>query len=194
VLLNAQRTVKQPLNVDARTMEVYMARMAYGLILDKIYGVKLPFTGAITFTVPDYNIGLYRHYSVDFDSTFLNVRVVSERPALTSAQLDQLTHNLHRTDLWRELLPPSCFELEGFNILNLTDVTEQEILSELKYDLLERDVLQASDRLEQIQEKLRVLFGRPFLQLGIAAYGLATVRRRHRRPARIRFAECERSG
>jgi hypothetical protein len=60
--------------------------------------------------------------------------------------------------------------LEGFNILNLTDVTEQEILSELKYDLLERDVLQASDRLEQIQEKLRVLFGRPFLQLGIAAY------------------------
>ncbi|QNP52514.1 hypothetical protein H9L05_01665 [Hymenobacter qilianensis] len=65
---------------------------------------------------------------------------------------------------------PSSFELVGFNILNLADVTEQEILSELKYDLLERDVLQASDRLEQIQEKLRVLFGRPFLQLGIAAY------------------------
>ncbi|GAB2474679.1 hypothetical protein GCM10011375_24220 [Hymenobacter qilianensis] len=170
VLLNPQQNIKQPLNVDARTMEVYMARMAYALILDKIYGVQLPITGSITFTVPDYNIGLYRHYSVDFDSTFLDVRVIGERPALTSAQLDTLTHNLHRTDLWQELLPPSSFELVGFNILNLADVTEQEILSELKYDLLERDVLQASDRLEQIQEKLRVLFGRPFLQLGIAAY------------------------
>lgn len=170
VLLNPQQNIKQPLNVDARTMEVYMARMAYALILDKIYGVQLPITGSITFTVPDYNIGLYRHYSVDFDSTFLDVRVVGERPALTSAQLDTLTHNLHRTDLWQELLPPGNFELVGFNILNLADVTEQEILSELKYDLLERDVLQASDRLEQIQEKLRVLFGRPFLQLGIAAY------------------------
>ncbi|MBC6607292.1 GAF domain-containing protein [Hymenobacter sp. BT188] len=170
VLLNPQQNIKQPLNVDSRTMEVYMARMAYALILDKIYGVQLPITGSITFTVPDYNIGLYRHYSVDFDSTFLDVRVIGERPALTSAQLDTLTHNLHRTDLWQELLPPSSFELVGFNILNLADVTEQEILSELKYDLLERDVLQASDRLEQIQEKLRVLFGRPFLQLGIAAY------------------------
>ncbi|SMB90926.1 hypothetical protein SAMN00120144_0600 [Hymenobacter roseosalivarius DSM 11622] len=170
VLLNPQQNIKQPLNVDARTMELYMARMAYALILDKVYGVKLPITGAITFTVPDYNIGLYRHYSVDFDSTFLDVRIVGERPALTSAQLDMLTHNLHRTDLWQELLPPGNFELVGFNVLNLADVTEQEILSELKYDLLERDVLQASDRLEQIQEKLRVLFARPFLQLGIAAY------------------------
>ncbi|QNP52513.1 hypothetical protein H9L05_01660 [Hymenobacter qilianensis] len=108
VLLNPQQNIKQPLNVDARTMEVYMARMAYALILDKIYGVQLPITGSITFTVPDYNIGLYRHYSVDFDSTFLDVRVIGERPALTSAQLDTLTHNLHRTDLWQELLPPAA--------------------------------------------------------------------------------------
>ena len=55
-------------------MERHMARMAYALILDKIYGVELPVTGTIIFTVPDYNIGLYRHYSVDFNSTFLNVQ------------------------------------------------------------------------------------------------------------------------
>ena len=49
-------------------------------------------------------------------------------------------------------------------------MTDQEILSELKYDLLERDVLQTPARFEQIQEKLRVLFAQPSLQLGIAAY------------------------
>ncbi|WBO85123.1 GAF domain-containing protein [Hymenobacter yonginensis] len=170
VLLTSAKTVKQPLNIDAATLEVHTARMAYQLILDKIYGVQMPDNGTIIFTVPDYSIGLYRHYSVGFDSTFLDVRVVGPRPELTSEQVELLTRNPNRSDIWQELLPPASFVLEGFNILHLADVTEQEILSELKYDLLERDVLQASDRLEQIQEKLRVLFKRPFLQLGIAAY------------------------
>ncbi|RYU82141.1 GAF domain-containing protein [Hymenobacter persicinus] len=170
VLLNANKAVKQPLNFDARTMDIYMARMVYQLILEKIYGVHLPLQGTIIFTIPDYNIGSYRHYGVAYNSAFVAVRVIGEKPQLTAEQIEHLSHNLHRADLWKELLPPEKFELEGFNILHLVDVTEQEILSELKYDLLERDVLQASDRLEQIQEKLRVLFGRPFLQLGIAAY------------------------
>ncbi|QJX47711.1 GAF domain-containing protein [Hymenobacter taeanensis] len=170
VLLNAGQTIKQPLNIDMHTLEVYTTRMAYQLILEKAYGVHIPMQGAIIFTVPDYSIGLYRHYSVNFNSTFLEVIVRGEKPTLTPEQLDHLTRNMHRADVWQETLPPEHFELSGFNLLQLTDVTEQEILSELKYDLLERDVLQASDRLEQIQEKLRVLFGRPFLQLGIAAY------------------------
>ena len=170
VLLTSAKTVKQPLNIDAYTLEVNTARMAYQLILDKVYGVQMPNQGTIIFTVPDYSIGLYRHYGVEFNSTFLEVRIVGHKPELTSEQIEQLTRHPNRTELWRELLPPENFELEGFNILRLVDVTDQEILSELKYDLLERDVLQASDRLEQIQEKLRVLFKRPFLQLGIAAY------------------------
>ncbi|MBD2715551.1 GAF domain-containing protein [Microvirga sp. STR05] len=170
VLLTAAKNIKQPLNIDARTLDVHTARMAYQLILDKVYGVQMPHHGSIIFTVPDYSIGLYRHYGVEFNSTFLDVRVVGTRPELTSEQIELLTRNPHRVDLWQQLLPPDLFELEGFNILHLVDVTDQEILSELKYDLLERDVLQASDRLEQIQEKLRVLFKRPFLQLGIAAY------------------------
>ena len=170
VLLNAANTIKQPLNIHMRQLEVYTTRMAYQLILEKVYGVQLPLQGNIIFTVPDYSIGLYRHYSVEFNSTFLEVQLHGEKPELTAEQLDFLSRNPQRTEAWLELLPPEHFELVGFNILHLVDVTEQEILSELKYDLLERDVLQASDRLEQIQEKLRVLFGKPFLQLGIAAY------------------------
>ena len=170
VLLNKEQAIKQPLNLDLARTEEYMARMAYQLILHRVYGVELPTAGAIIFTVPDYRIGLYRHYGVGVDSSFVQVRVVGEPPVLTPAQRERLGHQRHDLAVWRELLPPAHFVLEGFSVLHLVDVTDQEIMSELKYDLLERDVLQASDRLEQIQEKLRVLFGRPALQLGIAAY------------------------
>ncbi|WP_052732311.1 GAF domain-containing protein [Hymenobacter terrenus] len=170
VMLNKDRTVKQPLNVDLATMERQMGLMAYHLVLNRLYGAELPPLGTIVFTVPDYQIGLYRHYGVDFNSDFVTVKVVGELPVLTQDQMDLLIHNRHRIEYWRELLPPERFELEGFNVLHLVDVTDQEILSELKYDLLERDVLQTPARFEQIQEKLRVLFAQPALQLGIAAY------------------------
>ncbi|MBD2722468.1 GAF domain-containing protein [Hymenobacter armeniacus] len=170
VMLNKDRTIKQPLNIDMPTMERHMGLMAYHLVLNRVYGAEIPPLGTIVFTVPDYKIGLYRHYGVDFNSDFVTVKVVGEPPQLTPEQLEMLIHNRHRPELWRELLPPEHFELEGFNLIQLLDVTDQEILSELKYDLLERDVLQNAARFEQIQEKLRVLFAQPSLQLGIAAY------------------------
>ena len=170
IMLNKDGLVKQPLNIDMAAMERQLGLMAYQLVLHRVYGVELPALGAIVFTVPDYKIGLYRHYSVGFDSTFVRVRVVGEAPTLSEEQRETLLHNRHRPEIWQELLPAGHFELEGFNVLRLTDVTEQEILSELKYDLLERDVLQTPARFEQIQEKLRVLFAQPALQLGIAAY------------------------
>lgn len=170
VMLSRDRTIKQPLNVDMATMEAHLARMAYLLILVREYGAEVPDQGAIIFTVPDYRIGLYRHYGLSFDATFVQVRVVGEKPALSPEQVQDLVRNRHRLDLWHALLPAENFVFEGFHVLQMVDVTTQEILSELKYDLLERDVLQASDRLEQIQEKLRVLFARPALQVGIAAY------------------------
>ena len=170
VMLNKDRTVKQPLNIDMAAMERQMGLMAYHLILHRLYGAEMPSLGTIVFTVPDYKIGLYRHYGVSFNSDFVTVKVVGEMPVLTPEQIEFLIHNRHRPELWNELLPPEHFELEGFNLLQLVDITDQEILSELKYDLLERDVLQTPARFEQIQEKLRVLFAQPSLQLGIAAY------------------------
>ncbi|MDO7852220.1 GAF domain-containing protein [Hymenobacter convexus] len=170
VMLSKDRSIKQPLNIDMAAMERQMGLMAYHLVLNRVYGAEIPPLGTIVFTVPDYKIGLYRHYGVDFNSDFITVKVVGEPPVLTPEQLEMLVHNRHRPELWRELLPPEHFELEGFNLLQLVDITDQEILSELKYDLLERDVLQTPARFEQIQEKLRVLFAQPSLQLGIAAY------------------------
>ena len=170
VMLNKDSTIKQPLNIDLAAMERQTGLMAYHLVLHRVYGAELPTLGTIVFTVPDYKIGLYRHYGVDFNSNFVTVKVIGEPPVLTPEQIETLIHNRHRPEFWRELLPPEHFELEGFNLLQLVDVTDQEILSELKYDLLEHDVLQTPARFEQIQEKLRVLFAQPALQLGIAAY------------------------
>jgi hypothetical protein len=48
-------------------------------------------------------------------------------------------------------------------------VTDQEVLSSLKRDLIDKESIVSSARLESLQAKLRTLFRRPSLHLGLAA-------------------------
>lgn len=170
IMVNAAGQLKQPLNLSAAETNFYLTRFAYLLILDEVYGVRVPREETIIFTVPDYELGLYRHYKVELDSRFMHVVPRGELPELTAADRQALVGSLRDMGPWLEKLPPDRFELRGFTLMHLTDVTEQQVLSTLKNDLLARNVLLASDRLEQLQEQLRALFRLPSLRLGLMGY------------------------
>jgi hypothetical protein len=169
-LLNDDHVLKQPLNLDADAMCYLRTRMAYLLILEKFYHIPQPPREALIFTIPDYKTGLYKHYNVELNTTFLKVTTQGEIKELPPETLRALYDNFHNLDHWLEVLPHENFNLEGFYIMKLMDVTDQEVLSSLKYDLLQTDVMMAADRFEQLQEKIRVLFHRPNLQLGVVAF------------------------
>src|SRR5207247_6971199 len=61
------------------------------------------------------------------------------------------------------------FVLRGFMILKAVDVTDQEVLSSLKRDLIDKESIVSSARFQSLQAKLRTLFRRPGLHLGLAA-------------------------
>jgi hypothetical protein len=170
IILSEDHHLKQPLNMDAKTMRYYLTRLAYLLILEKFYHIPQPGREPLIFTIPDYKTGLYRHYNIELNSTFLKVRQEGELTSLDPETITELYDNFNNLDLWLEKLPPEQFTLEGFYFMKLTDVTDQEVLSSLKYDLLQTDVMMAADRFEQLQEKIRVLFRRPNLQLGVTAF------------------------
>jgi hypothetical protein len=53
--------------------------------------------------------------------------------------------------------------------LKAVDVTDQEVLSSLKRDLIDKESIVSSARFASLQAKLRTLFRRPSLQVGLAA-------------------------
>src|SRR4029434_4627392 len=59
--------------------------------------------------------------------------------------------------------------LRGFMTLKAVDVTDQEVLSSLKRDLIDKESIVSGARFESLQAKLRTLFRRPGLHLGLAA-------------------------
>ena len=57
----------------------------------------------------------------------------------------------------------------GFALLRAVDVTDHEVLSSLKRDLIDRESIVSNARFQALQDKLRILFRRPELQFGLAA-------------------------
>jgi len=169
IFIHDNNQLKRPLNMDARTMLCFMIRQALLAILYSVYQVPVPLEEAVIFTVPDYQLGLYRHYKVGFNNNFMEVKTRAAK-TLTEDDLKLLLANMDDLDLWLHYLPPTDYVFEGFYVMDLVDVTEQETLSAIKLDLLEKDVLMAANQFEQLQEKLRIFFGRPHLQLGVAAF------------------------
>lgn len=170
IILTEQNHLKRPLNIDEHRMLFNRVRMVYFLILEKFYDVQVPHEGYLVYTVPDYQLGLYRHYNLVINTQFLDILNTQPLPQLSERDIQHLLDNIRNMDLWMQVLPPELFDIQGFYILHLVDVTDQEILSSLKNDLLERDVMLAPDRFEQLQEKIRIYYKRPHLQLGVAAF------------------------
>ncbi|GAA4304414.1 GAF domain-containing protein [Nibribacter koreensis] len=170
IILNDHNHLKRPLNIDENRMLFNRVRMIYFLVLEKFYGVQVPHEEFLIYTVPDYQLGLYRHFNVEINTQFLEINALHTLPELAESDIQFLLDNIRDMDTWMQALPPELFEISGFYTLHLVDVTVQEVLSSLKNDLLERDVMLAPDRFEQLQEKVRIFFKRPHLQLGVAAF------------------------
>jgi hypothetical protein len=167
-LLSDDRHLRGRLSVDAASLELSRLRFAYQVVLHRVYGVTFELGHPLLITAPDPDSGLDRHYNIAFDATFMNVRVVGEQPVLTEDARERLQGFLD-VDALRELLPPDRFVIEGFTLLRAVDVTEHEVLSSIKRDLIERESIVSHTKFTGLQAKLRTLFRRPDLRFGLAA-------------------------
>ena len=105
--------------------------------------------------------------------------VVERRPAgfvfevgpetLSRTALARLAAGQSDLDVLAELLPPDRFAFRGFAHLRAMDMTDPEILSSLKRDLIEKESIVSPERFRRLQESLQALFRQPDLRLGVAA-------------------------
>ncbi len=155
-------------NLDEHTMATGRLLKAYGLVLRKFYGIELQLDYPIILTTTDPESGLERHFSLQFDPRFMEVEAGAP-PALSEADRRRLLANLGNPELLLELLPPDRFVFRGFAVLKAVEVTDQEVLSGLERDLIERESIVSDVRFQGLQAKLRTFLRRPDLRLGLAA-------------------------
>jgi len=168
-LMNDDGTFRGRVNVEEQRLRAAKLLLAYELILERTYGIDLGVEIPVVFTSEDPATTLERHFRLDFDWRFVDVKLDGPAPKLTDAMRRQLESGNVDLDQLRELVPPETVTLRGFMVLKAVDVTDQEVLSSLKRDLIDKESIVSSARFESLQAKLRTLFRRPSLHLGLAA-------------------------
>ncbi|MFT2010163.1 GAF domain-containing protein [Pontibacter sp. 13R65] len=157
----------EKLSIDPKTLLFRQTISAYTIILEKFYNANFEVDEPFIFTVKDKIRRLERHYKLSIDLKFMEVNVLGELKQLSDAEINFLINRYNDLDLWMEKLPPQNFEFTGFAIYDFTDVTTEETISSLRYDLLEKGSVNSPESFESLQQKLRVLFSLPDLQLGL---------------------------
>ena len=157
------------INVDESTALGVHVLSAYEIVLRQIYGIELALDYPIVLSVPWPFVGFKRHFKLAFDSRFIEVRARGPVPPLPPNASEWIREALLDRASLGEILPADRFVISGFALLRAVDVTDHEVLSSLKRDLIDRESIVSDARFQALQDKLRILFRRPELQFGLAA-------------------------
>src|SRR5262250_3032118 len=173
-LMNADGTLQGRANFlqeqsGAQTLAAARLLLAYELILERMYGIEVGGDVPVIFTTADPATGLDQHFRLQFDWRFIEVERVGPPVPLPDTVRQRLQSGLIDRDLLLELLPPERFVLRGFMIVKAVDVTDQEVLSSLKRDLIDKDSIVSDSHFQGLQAKLQTFFRRADLRLGLAA-------------------------
>ena len=158
------------INIPGNDMVVGKTIQACLLILQQFYNVRINFDKPILFTIRNPINGLDKVYKIEIGRQFFEVVSKRELRPIDPRIIKFLTEKVYDVDLWLQYIRPEDFEFRGFMILRMVDVTEQEMVSSIKYDLLEKNAVSRKESFTAIQHKLRSIFGLPEIRLGLAYF------------------------
>jgi hypothetical protein len=168
-LMDGDGAVQGQLNLDARSLKSFRLLNAYALALHHLYGIDVHVDYPLIFTTKDVETGLDRHFKIYFDGNFVDVEPLRPFPPLAEELRQRLeSHAVDAEDL-AALIPPGSVRFSGFTIFKAVDVTDQEVLSSIKRDLIDTESIVSNARFEALQTKLCTLLHRPDLRLSLAA-------------------------
>ena len=156
-------------SMSAEEMSVARSMKAYHLIVERLYGRTTDFNLPFVVGGTDPETGLERFFQIEFDPRFLRVHVRGQKPRVEEEELTALLDDPQNLSRWQAALPAERFEFSGFGILRATEVTNQQLLSLIKNDLLNHRDFTANDGLTVLRGHLRSFLGIPDLDVGIIA-------------------------
>ncbi|HVO75817.1 MAG TPA: GAF domain-containing protein [Ignavibacteriaceae bacterium] len=157
------------MNIDEKQALFGKVLSAYRMILKEFYRVNLEVKHPIIARMRERSTGLSCYYNILFDTMFVKPVNTGNLPKITDDDLKKMLNDPRNLKLWMELIPPENFEFHGFVTYTAVDINDQEIISSLKNDLIEKEAIFSPERIGNIEEKLKSLLRIPQLKLGLAA-------------------------
>jgi hypothetical protein len=162
--------IKTP-ELTSKVMNVNKKILEAGyLILRKLYNqdIELPFNELLH--VRNSKTQLERHYKFNIILDYVEVRPLKRLKKLSNTQIQDLLDNMGDIDKWKKAFPLENFAFEGFVVGFLSDVTQMEILSQMKARIVREntigDAINDGQRIAEVQA-----FIRSYLEMADVEYG-----------------------
>jgi hypothetical protein len=111
----------------------------YATILEKIYLYKSVLSNSLVLKLFNKDTNVNEYYEAKIDTSFLNVIAKQNLPRPDLNKVEQLNTDEDLIGYLTSVIPLDLFRFEGFNVLTLTDITEQHALSIIKNTILIMD-------------------------------------------------------
>lgn len=140
--------------------------MACTFILGFVYGYKIDVKRPFYFDIPDKTTGTMKYYRAAFNGDFSDITPTENAPEITQEDVKLLLNNFDNIELWKEKFPPNSYIFKGFGLINLFDVTAEEMISSIKANLLSG----GEELIEKLQDNLRDFYSLKDLKLGYSIF------------------------
>lgn len=157
------------MNIKDKVFSNGKAVGAFTAILKNVYRLNVNMEFPMIYKYIEPGTGLERYYKMNFAEQFIDLVVKGEIKPLTDKEKRLIMMNLTNVELLKSIIPVDNFEIHGFMVINAIDITGPEIISALKFALIEKDAIVNKAGFENIEQKIRSLLKVPGLRLGVTA-------------------------
>jgi hypothetical protein len=141
--------------------------LAYKLILKKFYGFQAPVIASSVHPFTGKDIKLTKYYELKLNAQFVDVKVTNENFVLPQNVSPAIITDLEQLE---ELLPIANFSFDGIVVIDVVDVTAEQVISEIKTLLLNINAFSDVTVYNELQLHLQSLVELPDVKIGITPF------------------------
>jgi len=162
--------IEGELNIDLASYNFGKIISGYAGILSRFYNVHLNFDFPLVYKILDPVNGLDRYFKLNGAAEFVEILNKRKLKKLSAKDIANIKSNIYDLEYLMEMLEPDNFEYSGVFVMNVINITNTEIISAIKRDLIEKDTITSFTGFLKLQHKLKSLLQSPDLLLGITDY------------------------
>ena len=170
LFLDNNNFFKAGLQIKEKAEKSNKRMLLYYLVLDRVYDLKSQRLAIMDIKkIPGEKTGLDRYYNITPDFQFVRIRALEPPRKLSKKDRALIADHITDIDVLSRYIDLNKFEFTGFTIVRAVDITEPEVISAFKKDLIDQHSIFSSDGIKLLETRLQTLFRRPDLTLGLGA-------------------------
>ncbi len=166
-LQDSSNTLSVTDNKTNYTIAKATASLAYNLILRKFYSWDVPAVASSVHHFTDAETGLTKYLELELNAQFVEVQLINPEFSLPTSYAAQRSLDM---DELRTTFPIENFCFEGFVVINVTDVTADQAIAEIKNTLLHINSFADVTVYDKLQEHIQTFLGLKDVTVGITPF------------------------